>query len=89
MIKNQRESSITNVETSKDPQGTILIRPLPAVFLAGLNFTTWIRDDLPPARSAYGSESSHYFQKGIPDKRNDQRKGSHLWENRRKIVIKL
>ena len=27
--------------------------------------------------------------KGIPDKRNDQRKGSHLWENRRNFDKKL
>jgi len=27
--------------------------------------------------------------KGIPDKRNDQRKSSHLWENRRKFDKKL
>ena len=33
-------------------------RPLPAVFLAGLNPLTWIRDYWPPARRAYASESS-------------------------------
>ncbi len=27
--------------------------------------------------------------KGIPDKRNDQRKGSHVWENRRNFDQKL
>ncbi len=66
--------------------GTILGRPLSAVFLvrrffgglAELNLPLWIRNDLPPARRAA------ITFKGIPDKRNDQRKGSHLWENRRK-----
>ncbi len=28
-------------------------------------------------------------QQFIPDKRNDQRKGSHLWENRRNFDKKL
>jgi len=38
-------------------------RPLPAVFLAGLNPATWIRDD-------------GCSQRGIPDTDNDEVKGS-------------